>query len=230
MADVCKHFRDLGFVPKTIFDIGVAFGTFELYDAWPEARLLLVDPISEWESTMQYVCSHRRAPASYVVAAAGDHEGEVLLGCTAHLAGASLLGEEGQRSVPMHTLDNLSARWSAEPPYLLKIDVQGAELVVLKGALGLLPHCEVVMLEVPLWDFYETGFAFLEMLNWMASHGFVPFDIYDGLRRPLDRSLAQVDIAFVKSNGQFRQSNSWQTSKQNRRRSLIHKIRQRVGV
>lgn len=231
MAGVCRHFRSLGFAPATIFDLGVATGTFELYDPWPDARLILVDPVSEWENHMRWICKHRRAPASYVVAAAGDHNGQATFGCPGHLAGASIyIGDAPQRTVPMYTLDDLAARFGAQPPYLLKMDVQGAESMVLAGATEVLPKCEVVMLEASLWDFNGNGITLVEMINLMASRGFSPFDFYGGLRRPLDCSLGQIDIAFVKLNGRFRNSHEWGTERQNARLEWVQRIRRVIGI
>lgn len=67
--------------------------------------------------------------------------------------GASLIeGWAGQPSydailVPTNTLDNLLAQRLAGSRVLLKIDVEGAELEVLKGAAQLLGNCTGVMLE-----------------------------------------------------------------------------------
>lgn len=231
MADVCQHFRALGFTPATIFDLGVATGTFEVYDVWPEAQLILVDPVSEWEKSMKWICSHRRAPASYIVAAAGDHDGMTNIGCPGNLACASVYMDDAQqRTVPMYTLDHLSVRFGAQSPYLVKMDVQGAESKILAGATKVLPECEVVLLEVSLWNFTGSGMTLVEMIALMASLGFSPFDFYDGLRRSLDRSLGTIDIAFVKTNGRFRQSHVWGTERQKKRDAVVHLIRQFIGI
>ena len=230
MIDVCRHFRSLGFAPATIFDVGVATGTFEIYDVWPSAQLVLVDPVSEWESSMQWICSHRRAPASYVMAAAGDRDGQVTLGCSSGLAGASIYDQQAQRTVKMCTLDSLASLLNTQPPYLLKIDVQGAESIVLAGASDVLRRCDVVMLEVPLWDFAGNGTTLVEMIALMRSRGFLPFDFYDGLRRPLDRSLGQIDVAFVQADGRFRHSHVWGTERQRTRAELVQRIRRVIGI
>ncbi|MGB9144392.1 MAG: FkbM family methyltransferase, partial [Acidobacteriaceae bacterium] len=231
MADVCRHFRGLGFSPATIFDLGVANGTFEVYDVWPDARLILVDPIAEWEKSMKWICSHRRAPACYVVAAAGDHDGETTIGCPGNLTGASIyMHDAQQRTVPMYSLDHLASQFGAHSPYLLKMDVQGAEAMILAGSSEVLPECEVVLLEVRLLNFTGNGMTLVEMIALMASRGFSPFDFYDGLRRPLDRSLGTIDIAFVKTNGRFRQSHVWGSERENARDKIVQRIRMITGI
>lgn len=230
MESVAKHFRTLGFYPNTVFDVGVYHGTYELYNVWPKARLILVDPLNECEEAMRYICAHRAAPATHIVAAAGDHDGEAKIGSLDDLAGASIVSDSGQRSVPMYTLDSLDIMLKGVAPYLLKIDVQGAETLVLSGASRILPSCEVVMLETQLFDFAKTGNTLPEVIALMKSKGFVPFEIYDGLCRPLDRSLGQIDVAFVKTCGRFRQSHEWGTKQQSRNRAWISRLRRSIGI
>ncbi len=50
---------------------------------------------------------------------------------------------------------------------------------------------------------------FLEIVKYMADQGFLVYDFLDGLFRPLDNALGQVDVVFVKKDGPFRKSASW---------------------
>jgi FkbM family methyltransferase len=231
MRGVAAHFRDLGFNPATILDIGVATGTYQLYEVWPDAKLILVDPVSDFESAMKYICAHRRTPASYVVAAAGDRDGSITLRHTDYLSGASIMpGQSDQGTVPMYTIDTIDSMFSGSGPYLMKVDVQGAEMSVLSGATRVLPMCEVVMLEAPLFRFDGNNNTIVELIDFMREKGFVPSDIYDGLCRPLDGSLGQVDVAFVKAEGRFRQSHTWETKKQGEWRNRKSRIRRLMRI
>lgn len=230
MEQVAIHFRQLGFNPGTILDVGVYEGTYELYNTWPTSRMVLVEPLQECERALKYICSHRRAPASYLLAAAGDREGEICIHCSDDLSGASIVSGGPGRRVPMHKMDTVCEMFDTAPPYLLKIDVQGAEAAVLAGAQGILRHCEVVMLETQLFDFAKTGTTFVETIAAMRANGFVPFDIYDGLCRPLDRSLGQIDVAFVQISGRFRRDHLWGTVVQNSHRERISRLRRVLGI
>jgi hypothetical protein len=64
----------------------------------------------------------------------------------------------------------------------------------------------------------------------MKASGFVPHDIYDGLCRPIDGALGQIDVAFVKVNGPFRQVHSWETAEQSERRNRRARMRNRIGI
>ena len=49
-----------------------------------------------------------------------------------------------------------------------------------------------------------------EIVSYMKVRDFVVFDIVGGLERPLDHSLAQVDLVFVPRNHRFRSDLRWQ--------------------
>lgn len=105
----------------------------------------------------------------------------------------------------MTRLDSLCKTRGYLGPYLLKADVQGAELRVLEGAIGILESTEVVILEVSLFKTFIDGPVFDEIINFMKQKSFCLYDLFGGIHRPLDKALAQFDAVFVKEHGKFRQ-------------------------
>lgn len=211
--------RKVGFVPQTAIDVGVAYGTFELYETFPEAYQLLVEPLQEYEGVLKEIGAKFRG--SYVIAAASDKAGSVTLNVHPDLPGSSILHQsEGAhadgvpREVPTVTLDHLALEKKLSGPYLLKADVQGAELQVLSGAPKILKETEVVILEVSLLQGYKGVPQFYEVVSYLKERGFVVYDIFGGHIRPLDGALAQIDLAFVKEDGLFRRDHSYATAKQ----------------
>jgi FkbM family methyltransferase len=210
MGEVLAHLVSLGFQPKTVIDVGVGGGTYDLYESFPQAVHLLVEPLAEFQQVLDGIS--RRYRAEYVVAAAGASEGMATLNVHSHLEGSSLLREKGYhddiapRRVPLVTLDSLCRSRRLTGPFLLKVDVQGGELEVLKGASEVMRESDLVILEVSLFEFVEGGPQFYEVVSFMKERGFVVYDISGGHTRPLDAALAQVDLTFVKENGWFRQS------------------------
>src|SRR5438105_491076 len=71
---VLAHYRRLGLDPAAVIDVGVAAGTPELYRAFPAARLLLIEPLEEWQATLEQALAKRHAEV--VTAAAGAEAGE----------------------------------------------------------------------------------------------------------------------------------------------------------
>jgi FkbM family methyltransferase len=219
LSDMLDHFIKLKFLPNTVIDVGVAYGTFDLYEKFPGARLLLVEPLEEYKQILGGVS--RKYRAEYVLAAAGAMPGTTTLNVHHDLSGSSLFKEaEGNgvdgvpRQVPMVTIDDLCNERNLLGPYLIKADVQGAELSVLDGGKRVLEDTEVLILEVSLFHSFRNGPQFYDVVTYMNDRGFVVYDIFSGRNRPLDGALAQVDMVFVKENGQFRTSHSFATPEQ----------------
>lgn len=217
-----NHIRERGFEPATVIDVGVAGGTPELYDVFGDAKLVLVEPLEEYEANLQRI---REVYDAHIIrAAATNSEGDVELNVHRNLSGSSLyLEAEGQhvdgvsRTVPAVTLDGIHRDRNLVGPVLLKIDVQGAELDVLRGASELLERTEYILLEASLFRFFRSGPVVLDVLQFMDQRGFALYDIHRGHYRPLDGALAQVDLAFVKKEGKFRQSHHYATREQRAR-------------
>lgn len=219
LDDFTLYVRKLGFNPATVIDVGVAYGTFALYDTFPEANHLLVEPLEEWREALENL-SHKYK-AQYVIAAAGASPGKITIHVHDDLVSSSALHEiEGShvdgrpREVPVITLDGLCQEKGLRGPFMLKIDVQGAELNVLDGATGILEDTEIVVLEVSLFKTMSTNPEFYDVVQYMKERGFVTYDIFNFALRPLDGALSQVDIAFVKENGQFRKNHAYATPEQ----------------
>ncbi len=65
-----------------------------------------------------------------------------------------------------------------------------------------------------MFQFMKGAPEFFDIVFYMKQHGFVAYDIILGWNRPLDNALGQIDIIFVKENGQFRQNHSYSTVEQ----------------
>ena len=213
LGEVLDHLAGLGLRPGTVIDVGVALGTAELYDRFPEARLLLVEPLREYEGKL------RELGGEYVLAAAGAEAGEVEM--NVHPVGAlsTLLGGRRgddsaveRRTVPVARVDELVRERGLPGPYVLKVDVEGHELGVVKGAAGILDETEVVLLEVSLFELVEGMPLLHDVVAAMQRRGFVAYDLYNGHLRPSDGALAQIDVAFVREDGRFRARQDYATA------------------
>jgi FkbM family methyltransferase len=210
LAGVLEQIKKLGFEPQTVIDAGVAHGTFELYETFPDATHLLVEPLVEFEDVLKDISS-QFSKVEYVIAAASSKQGTIRFTVRDDLTLSSSLDEtDGShingtlREVSKTTIDNLCHEKRLSGPYLIKIDVQGAELDVLDGAKKVLAESELVVLEVSLFQLFVDGPQFYDVVNYMKERQFVVYDIFGWHTRLLDEALAQVDLAFVKENGQFR--------------------------
>src|SRR5207248_1490760 len=127
--------------------------------------------------------------------------------------GSTLLEEVGPRDflrfdrVPMRRFDELFK--SFERPALCKIDVQGAELLVLEGMTGRLAELDAVIVETSTIATVKGGAELAGVVRFMGEHGFVVADIIGLKRRPLDGATAQLDLLFVPENAPFRSDRRW---------------------
>ena len=219
LPEVLGHVRAQGFAPATVVDVGVATGTPELYDAFPAARLLLVEPLAEYAPALEGLRAQRGAQVAQV--AAGAETGTLELTVHRVLACSSVIGERAgdeadvtRREVPVVRVDALVAEHALPGPYVLKVDVEGFELDVLAGAEAILPETELVLLEVSLFKLNGANPQLGDVVCAMRDRGYVVYDIYNGHLRPLDGALAQVDLAFVRDHGRFRRTHDYATPEQ----------------
>lgn len=214
--------RRLDWQPRACIDVGAAFGDFTVACArvFRSARYLLVEPLEEYKVFLDKVVAEL-PEAYYSMVAAAAHSGSTEIHVHRDLVGSSLFGEaEGvqvdgfKRTVHAATLDQLCYAHQITGPYLIKIDVQGAELEVLKGAGEVLRNTEYLILETSLFRFFIGGPQFDAVVEFMKSKGFVPYDILGLSYRPFDGALAQVDVAFVQEAGIFRRHHIYATPQQ----------------
>ena len=212
--------KDKGFYPSVIIDVGVADGTPELTNAFENAYFIWIEPLIEFEDILKKLS--QKYTGEYHLCAAGKESGKMILNVHEDLAGSSLFNEiDGKtadgatREISIIKLDSIVGT-EMKKNILIKIDAQGAELEVLEGSKDILLYTEVVVLEVSMFKFQYDAPDFYQVIVYMKEKGFVVYDLFPGHNRPLDNALAQVDLVFVKENGQFRTSHNWATNEQRR--------------
>lgn len=219
MRGALHQLSTLGFHPRTVIDVGVATKTEGLYQAFKDANVLLIEPLAEFEPFLRDICLSYNA--QYVLAAAGENPGSALINVHPDKFGSSFLKEvEGSsvdgvpREVPVVTIDDLCADRNLVGPYLMKVDVQGAELQVLAGATHTLQQTEVVILEVTLFGTMIGGPQMSDTVARMRQYGLAVYDIFGFHYRPLDNALCQLDMVFVQEQGTFRETHVYATPEQ----------------
>ena len=84
----------------------------------------------------------------------------------------------------------------------LKLDVQGYELEVLRGASNLLCQTQFVYLETSLIQTNEECPVFFEVINYLSEKGFRLLDFCSQVRRK-DGALWQTDLLFISNKSKF---------------------------
>jgi len=210
-----RHVKKLGFDPKVCIDVGAANGTGVIYEAFPKALHIAFEPLPDFHLALENRLKRFRHEIHHC--ALMDREGEMEILRTEHnLLGSSLMHRRSSAedarliSVPVRRLDDVLADRKFDGPFLLKTDCQGSDLLAVKGAPKTLERSEVVILECSLFRFWgEHQPDFTDIISYMAGLGFVIYDLLDGIFRPSDNALGQLDVVFVKRNGFLRASRKW---------------------
>jgi len=211
-----ERLKKAGFSPKLLFDVGASHGIFveEAWKEWPRLETYAFEPEPEFVAVLRE--KEKRFPSLHVCSS--------LVGATSkteqpyyHYLGASTVLMENVdrpdqktiaggpvRSSRMIRLDQFCEEQKCIPDFL-KIDVQGYELEVLKGAEGILSSVEVVYTEVNHLEIYAGVPLASELIGWLAQRGFALHDICEFYRRPLDQALWQSDMIFVQHRSPLRQ-------------------------
>jgi FkbM family methyltransferase len=217
LAGVLEHLKRREIAPETVIDGGAAFGDWSATcrQVWPDARYLAVEPLVELQPFLRNL--------ELVPAALGSESGATTLYVHADLSASSTLKEQEQgleqrpRKVACVSVDELVRERSASGPFLLKLDLQGAELEALAGATQTLRSTEAVVLEATLLPVFAGGPEFAEVVAFMRERGFVPYEIFDLRYRPLDGALVQADLVFVPETSRLRREAGYATAEQRRR-------------
>jgi FkbM family methyltransferase len=199
------YIRRLGFQPQTIIDVGVADGTPQLYAAFPDAQLILVEPVSEFFEAISRILARRRGV--HIPAAAWSSEGELELRVEPHtIEGSSHYSRHPfekisesvtHRRVQATTLDRIIADHTFPEPFGLKIDTEGAELEVIRGATATLERTLFVIAEVNvLHDRFEGSYSFAQFIAAMDRAGFEVCDLLGIGRCHSSTRLNFLDLVF----------------------------------
>ena len=197
--------------------MGVANGTASLQNSFPNSFFFWIEPLIEFEEDLNKL--KKKYTGDYSITAVGAKDGIAVININEDLHGSSLLVPEEmietkivKREISVTTINALAKKNNLNrfKKILLKLDVQGFELAVLEGASEIMDKVDIIVLEVGLFKHYQLAPDFTEVIIAMKKLGYVVYDIVEGLNRPSDFALSYKDLFFVKENGLFRESHSWQ--------------------
>lgn len=201
--------------PIVALDIGAHVGTVStrIRVVFPNCRVFAFEPASGPFSRLEERASHDPGIIP-VRLALGDRDGEVVLRETANPLLTSVLpptertreGSFGaaevvqETRVPMASLETWARGAGVERIDLVKLDVQGFELGVLRGAGALLDTVGAVYAEAHVEPAYEGAATFSEIDLFLRGHGLVLHQIHEVTTRGDDLQTLQVDGLWVRDD------------------------------
>lgn len=200
------RWRDQGFHPRVIYDIGAHAGQ------WSEMCQAVFAPVEsvlfEPQPTLFERAKACQPPGSQwrvLPVALGDAERTERMHVTENDAASSLLLPAGdgsdalgtrsirQTEVSLQTLDDVVARQQLPLPNLVKLDVQGYEGRVIAGGRNVIAQAEAVIVEVSLHVIYQDQVLLPEIVAVLAEMGFQIEDLNETCREWTGK-VWQVDL------------------------------------
>jgi FkbM family methyltransferase len=197
LAPILEAFLESG---STFVDVGANVG---IYTAWASrcvggsGRVFAFEPVPATRGYLEHVVAiNALANVRVVPKALGAGPGSVSLWVVPHASGltsaiAPADASSAQHfSVPMSTLDNELCTAGGSPPALVKIDVEGYEMAVLRGAVRTLAAGDgpAVVFETQHDLFVRAGERFADLPGWFEDRfGYRLFALLPSGLQPIAR-------------------------------------------
>jgi FkbM family methyltransferase len=202
-----------GFMPQHIIDVGAhrARWSAKARLVFPSCDFTLVEPQVEMRPHLDAFCEGRRN-AQWINAGVGSEMGDNALtvcpdSSTSNFVTTELqarsLGYE-QRVVPMVTLDHLVGKVIKTMPDMVKIDAEGFEAEIMRGAQSLVGNTEIFLLEAHFFGPPDHPNRITNQAEMMAQLGYAPYDFTHFMKRPGDGAIGLCEVAFARENGILR--------------------------
>jgi FkbM family methyltransferase len=158
-------------------DIGANIGWYAVHASalFPQLKVVAVEPVESTHAVLTRNIALNGSNVIPVRLGVSDAPGSAVMQVPQAMAGAASLhlsrtyDDEHTETVDLTTLDSLAEEWQIEPD-VVKIDVEGAELLVLQGGTGTLQrHHPAVLAEMLRIHSAAFGYHPNEILDLMAS-------------------------------------------------------------
>jgi FkbM family methyltransferase len=207
-AQFFQCIKNLGFNPTHIVDVGANRGTWtrNALQYFPDAHYSLFEPQEYLSESFKDLLKNPKIKfhAKGVGAISGmmdlttsDRDDSFSFSFTAEQANA--FGVK-QVKAPVVTLDEFLPTIGIPQPELIKIDAEGWDLEVLKGAESTISNAQVVLMEAAVMNkIFKNNIK--DVVCEMGKRDFSLFDITALNRTTRDNALWLVEIVFIKSGG-----------------------------
>ena len=176
---------------KTIFDVGANMGQFSNAARcfYPKANIFSFEPDPETFKTLVKNTQKFSNISAYNYAF-GNEDGMIEFNKNSYHHSSSILklhkentdfpgGNITTIKVDIFCLDTKIVDFAIQKPALLKLDVQGFELQVLKGGVNSLSEFKYILLEASLDTLYEDQPDFSQINNFLEQNGFYLYKMMD---------------------------------------------------
>ena len=199
-----------------IIDAGTNRGQFSktLFDANYKGEILSIEPLSAAWEELNHKTQNNAKWTIFPKSALGEKSGKAIINISKNLDSSSILPMAGEhlRAAPwskyigkeeceVHALDDIFNKFNTriDQKILLKIDCQGFEYKILKGATASLQKVDAVLTEVSLKELYSGQKLWMDIIDLLTSQGFSIYSVIKGFTNPKTGETLQLDIIFRKT-------------------------------
>jgi FkbM family methyltransferase len=194
-----------------ILDVGANLGQFasEVFRSGWLGQVISFEPLAQEHAALTATAEgHPRwrvAPrgalgevaGSSVIHRAGNSASSSLLAMRQeHIEAAAHSAPTGSESIEIRRLDAIDII-PRDQRLFLKIDTQGFEMPVIRGASGLLPQIGGMLVEISFAQLYEGQALAFEVLTHLVGAGFRLHDLTPGFYHPINGRMLQANIIVI---------------------------------
>ncbi len=188
-----------------VFDVGAHIGeeTRNFLKNWPDAKVYSFEPSPETFQILQRKCHHSRVLASQLAMSSDLGDASFVAAGTGSSNRLDLngLATENRITVKRSTIDVFCSEQNVSTLDILKIDTEGHELHVLKGAEGKLKNSEIGFIRAECGvDFAnDRHVSYSEIVSMLSEFGYRVFGVYEQENEFFRKEpqLRRFDMAFI---------------------------------
>ena len=204
---------------EVIFDVGANAGQFAkaLRDNHFKGKIISFEPLRQAHQQLQERAQGDPLWDVYERCALGASEKRERINISKNSVSSSFLGAEevllnanpsvkyvDTEEVQIYTLDKIfDDQGNIEVMHALKIDTQGFELEVLKGAIRTISHFKVVIVEMSIEPIYTGSPRMSDIVDFLKINNFILWDLLPGFRDPTTKRLYQMDGVFLRFDSEY---------------------------
>lgn len=193
--------KQAGFAPAHILDVGANHGnwTRAALEFFPQAQYTLLEPQEKLKVYIQDLLQAGQR-INWINAGASETTGTLPFHLSRRDDSSTFLQVEGQSlpAIPVKAwaLDDLLAEYNLPVPEMVKIDAEGFDLKVLRGAGSLLGKTDIFLVEAAVMCPFENTVA--TTVQFMAERGYRLIDITELNRSPKHGVLWLTELVFLR--------------------------------
>ena len=192
-----RFYKNKGIDFKNILDIGACNGSWSLLvkSIFPDANILMVEANNDKEQILKKIGNYKIV----LLSSEADKEVNYYKSVSGDASGNSIyLENTNYKFIPEKRITTtLKLIVPKDIDYdLIKMDVQGSELDIIKGGLDVIKKTKFLLLELQIFEYNKDAPMLSEVLTYLKNINFDLVDVFD-LLYSSSGSLIQIDGFFV---------------------------------